>query len=279
MALKNFNMKLPELLLFIFSLALFTQCRNMEKELPERGICAHRGEHEMNPENTLPAFKAAVDMGAHMIEFDVRLTKDKKPVIMHDKTVDRTTNGTGGVSEFTLAEIRKLDAGSSKSDKFKGVKVPTLQEVLDIMPENVWLNVHLKGDEELGRIVAEVIRDNKRMKQAVIACDGEVLKGVRGVGDDFLICNMERMGNRGEYVDETIKGKFPFIQLLIKRKDETFAGDVKRLNENKVKVNYYHGETPEETKELFDMGVNFVLTNNLDEMLDVAESIGIERRR
>jgi glycerophosphoryl diester phosphodiesterase len=279
MALKNFNMKLPELLLLIFSLALFTQCRNMEKELPERGICAHRGEHEMNPENTLPAFKAAVDMGAHMIEFDVRLTKDKKPVIMHDKTVDRTTNGTGGVSEFTLAEIRKLDAGSSKSDKFKGVKVPTLQEVLDIMPENVWLNVHLKGDEELGRIVAEVIRDNKRMKQAVIACDGEVLKGVRGVGDDFLICNMERMGNRGEYVDETIKGKFPFIQLLIKRKDETFAGDVKRLNENKVKVNYYHGETPEETKELFDMGVNFVLTNNLDEMLDVAESIGIERRR
>jgi glycerophosphoryl diester phosphodiesterase len=279
MALKNFNMKLPELLLFIFSLALFTQCRNMEKELPERGICAHRGEHEMNPENTLPAFKAAVDMGAHMIEFDVRLTKDKKPVIMHDKTVDRTTNGTGGVSEFTLAEIRKLDAGSSKSDKFKGVKVPTLQEVLDIMPENVWLNVHLKGDEELGRIVAEVIRDNKRMKQAVIACDGEVLKGVRGVGDDFLICNMERMGNRGEYVDETIKGKFPFIQLLIKRKDETFAGDVKRLNENKVKVNYYHAETPEETKELFDMGVNFVLTNNLDEMLDVAESIGIERRR
>jgi glycerophosphoryl diester phosphodiesterase len=279
MALKNFNMKLPELLLLIFSLALFTQCRNMEKELPERGICAHRGEHEMNPENTLPAFKAAVDMGAHMIEFDVRLTKDKKPVIMHDKTVDRTTNGTGRVSEFTLAEIRKLDAGSSKSDKFKGVKVPTLQEVLDIMPENVWLNVHLKGDEELGRIVAEVIRDNKRMKQAVIACDGEVLKGVRGVGDDFLICNMERMGNRGEYVDETIKGKFPFIQLLIKRKDETFAGDVKRLNENKVKVNYYHAETPEETKELFDMGVNFVLTNNLDEMLDVAESIGIERRR
>ena len=272
-------MKLPELLLLIFSLALFTQCRNMEKELPERGICAHRGEHEMNPENTLPAFKAAVDMGAHMIEFDVRLTKDKKPVIMHDKTVDRTTNGTGGVSEFTLAEIRKLDAGSSKSDKFKGVKVPTLQEVLDIMPENVWLNVHLKGDEELGRIVAEVIRDNKRMKQAVIACDGEVLKGVRGVGDDFLICNMERMGNRGEYVDETIKGKFPFIQLLIKRKDETFAGDVKRLNENKVKVNYYHAETSEETKELFDMGVNFVLTNNLDEMLDVAESIGIERRR
>jgi len=261
----------------LFAAGLFTQCNT--SKLPERGICAHRGEHEVNPENTLPAFKAAVDMGAHMIEFDVRLTKDKKPVIMHDRTVDRTTNGTGLVSEFTFAEIRKLDAGSRKSDEFKGVKVPTLQEVLDMMPENVWLNVHLKGDKELGKIVAEVIRDKKRMKQAVIACDSKVLAGVHEVGHDFLICNMERQSNRAEYVDETIKGKFPFIQLLIKRKDETLAADVKRLNENKVKVNYYHAETPEETKELFDMGVDFVLTNNLDEMLDVAESLGIERRK
>ena len=265
------------LLVSLFAAGLFTQCTT--PKLPVRGICAHRGEHEVNPENTLPAFKTAIDMGAHMIEFDVRLTKDKKPVIMHDKTVDRTTNGTGLVSELTFAEIRRLDAGSSKSDRFKGVKVPTLQEVLDIMPDNVWLNVHLKGDEELGRIVAEVIRDKKRMKQAVIACDSEVLKGVQTVGGDFLICNMERQDNRPEYVDETIKRKFPFIQLLIKRRDETLAGDVKRLNENHVKVNYYHAETSEETKELFDMGVDFILTNNLDEMLDVAESLGIERRK
>ncbi len=257
--------------------ALFIRCGNLKNELPGRGICAHRGENRVNPENTIPAFKAAIDLGAQMIEFDVRLTKDKKPVIMHDRSVDRTTNGRGLVGELTLEEIRRLDAGSWKSDKFKDVKVPTLQEVLDIMPENVRLNIHLKGDKELGKTVAETVKEKGRMKQAVLACNAVVLEGVHEVGNDFLICNMERQGSRSEYVDETIKGGFPFIQLLIKRRDSTLAGDVKRLKENGVKVNYYHAETAGEVTELFDMGVDFILTNNLDEMLDVAEKLGIPR--
>ncbi len=266
------------LVLFVASaLFIFSGCKDKSKELPARGICAHRGENRVHPENTLSAFRAAIDMGAHMIEFDVRLTKDKKPVIMHDRSVDRTTDGKGLVSELTFEQIRKLDAGSWKSEKFKGEKVPTLSEALDVMPENIWLNVHLKGDKELGKIVSKVIEEKHRKKQAVIACNTVVLEGVKEADDDFLICNMERQGNRAEYVDETIKGKFPFIQLLIKRKDNTLADDVKRLNKNHVKVNYYHAETADETKELFDMGVNFVLTNNLEEMLDVAESLGIER--
>ena len=262
---------------FVFIALLSLSVFSCKQSLPDRGICAHRGENQEHPENTLSAFKAAIDMGAQMIEFDVRLTKDKKPVIMHDRSVDRTTNGKGLVSELTFEEIRKLDAGSWKSEKFKGEKVPTLEETLDIMPQNIWLNVHLKGDRELGKIVAQVIREKKREKQAVIACDSRVLAGVREVGDDFLICNMERQSDRKEYVDETIRKKFPFIQLLIKRRDETLAGDVKRLNENNIKVNYYHAETPESTRELFDMGVDFVLTNHLKDMLRVADSLGIER--
>lgn len=270
-------MKRISVLFVISALFIFSGCKDQNRELPERGICAHRGENRVHPENTLSAFRAAVDMGAHMIEFDVRLTKDKRPVIMHDKTVDRTTNGKGQVSDLTFEQIRKLDAGSWKSEKFKGEKVPTLEEVLDVMPENVWLNVHLKGDKELGKIVAKIIAEKDCKRQAVIACNTVVLEGVKETGDDFLICNMERQADRAEYVDETIKGKFPFIQLLIKRRDDTLADDVKRLNKNHVKVNYYHAETSEETKELFKMGVNFILTNNLEDMLHVAESIGIER--
>ncbi len=264
-------------ILVLFAISTLVQCSNSETLLPERGICAHRGENKTNPENTLSAFGAAVKLGAQMIEFDVRLTKDKIPVIMHDKSVDRTTNGTGLVSELMFQEIRTFDAGSWKSGKFKGEKVPTLPEVLDVIPGNIWMNIHLKGDKELGMVVAKTILERGQTKHAVIACNREVLEGVKTVGDEFIICNMERQGNRSEYVTETINSKFPFIQLLIKRKDETLAGDIKRLNDNSVKVNYYHSETAEETTNLFNMGVDFVLTNNLDEMLSVAESIGIKR--
>ena len=111
-------------LIFLLPLLFLSAQINSKKiEMPIKGLCAHRGANETHPENTLAAFKEAIRLGAHMIEFDVRMTKDKKLVIMHDKTVDRTTNGSGAVSDLTLNEIKKLDAGSWKDKKFAGEKV------------------------------------------------------------------------------------------------------------------------------------------------------------
>ena len=112
--------------------------------MPLKGICAHRGAMETYPENTLAAFKEAIRLGAHMVEFDVRITKDNELVIMHDKSVDRTTDGKELIIDLTLVEIKKLDAGSWKSAKFNGEKVPTLKETLSVFPKNIWLNIHLK---------------------------------------------------------------------------------------------------------------------------------------
>lgn len=119
-----------------------------EIELPGKGLCAHRGAMGTHPENTLVAFREAIKAGAHMIEFDVQLTKDNKLVVIHDGTVDRTTNGTGQVSELPFDEIRNLDAGSWKSPEFAGEKIPTLDETLSVMPYNIWLNVHIKGEKD-----------------------------------------------------------------------------------------------------------------------------------
>jgi len=245
--------------------------------LPQKGVCAHRGANETHPENTIAAFKEAIRLGAHMIEFDVRMTKDKKLVIMHDKTVDRTTNGSGAVSELTLKKIKNLDAGSWKSEKFAGEKVPTFKETLEIMPQNIWLNIHIKGGEELGEATAKVLTAEGRTHQGVIACGSDAARGVRKVNPNILICNMERQGNREEYVEETIKGKFPFIQLLKKRNDRDLKSDITKLKRNNIKVNYYFGDTEQEVIDLLEMGVNFVLTNKLEKMLEVAESIGIKR--
>jgi glycerophosphoryl diester phosphodiesterase len=107
-------------------------------------IWAHRGASRQAPENTMAAFHAAQQAGADGIECDVHLTRDGIPVVIHDETVDRTTNGKGPVSGFFLRELRRLDAGSSFSSDFAGEPVPTLEEVLDWAANGLRLNVEIK---------------------------------------------------------------------------------------------------------------------------------------
>ena len=261
-------------------LTLFSQDKkgNVKKYiLPERGICAHRGANETHPENTIAAFEEAVRLGAQMVEFDVRMTKDNKLIIMHDSSVDRTTNGAGLVEELTWNEVRILDAGGWKSKKFKGEKVPLFGEALDVFPKNIWLNIHLKGNEELGRAVAKVLLSKKREHQGIIACNNESARGVKKVDQNIMICNMERQADRKEYINETIRGNFSTLQLLKKRNDGTLKNDILELKKNQIRINYYFSNTVEETIELFDLGVDFILTDRLSEMLEAAETLGVKR--
>jgi glycerophosphoryl diester phosphodiesterase len=94
---------------------------------------AHRGGAGLAPENTVPAFRRALALGVRRVELDVRFTDGDVPVIMHDPTVDRTTDGTGEVSALTLGQLRALDAGSWFSSAFRGTRVPTLYEVLSLV--------------------------------------------------------------------------------------------------------------------------------------------------
>jgi glycerophosphoryl diester phosphodiesterase len=107
-------------------------------------VISHRGEHLHHPENTMPAFQAAIDAGADYFELDVRTTSDGKFVIMHDNTLDRTTNGTGEVYKHTFDEIRALDAGAKFSPAFAGTKVPTLDEALDLAKGKINVYVDTK---------------------------------------------------------------------------------------------------------------------------------------
>ena len=107
-------------------------------------VIAHRGEHLHHPENTMPAFQAAIDAGADYFELDVRTTSDGKFVIMHDNTLDRTTNGTGEVYKHTFDEIRALDAGAKFAPAFAGTKVPTFDEALDLAKGKINVYVDTK---------------------------------------------------------------------------------------------------------------------------------------
>ena len=109
-------------------------------------IVAHRGYRGLYPENTLAAFEGAITAGADMIELDVCLTRDRVPVVIHDKTLYRTTDGKGLVSEHSLSELKELDAGSWFSAEFKGEAIPTLEELLQLVRGKILVNIEIKQD-------------------------------------------------------------------------------------------------------------------------------------
>ena len=110
----------------------------------------HRGAAGHEPENTLKSFQKALDLKVDMIELDVHKTKDSKLVVIHDDTLDRTANSTGVVSERTLEQLKKLDAGGLE-------KIPTLGEVIKLVDRQVPLNIELKG-KGVARLVADLIK-------------------------------------------------------------------------------------------------------------------------
>lgn len=148
-----------------------------ESQLPARGLCAHRGAMNTHPENTIASFKAAVDAGAQMIELDVWLTKDNKMVVIHDAAVDRTTNGSGKIVNLSLSEIKKLDAGSWKSPEFKGEKIPTFEEALSVIPRNIWINVHIKGEDETPVLAALLLQKKIAYTRLFSPVKLQLLKG------------------------------------------------------------------------------------------------------
>ncbi len=257
-----------------------TSCQNKNTTgdpviMPSRGLCAHRGAMETHPENTLPAFHAALESGAHMIEFDVQLTSDNKIVVIHDYTVDRTTNGTGRITDFTFEAIRKLDAGGWKSPGFSNTKIPTLNEVLEIMPVNIWLNIHIKGDDIMGSLVALELEKQGRLHQAFLACSAGAARMARESVPEVLICNMDRRERNIDYVKGTIDMKADFIQLR-GAIYPGFAGYAKKLKENGISINYFGTDDLDELKTLFDYGVDFPLVDDIVGTAALLPEIGIE---
>jgi glycerophosphoryl diester phosphodiesterase len=243
--------------------------------MPERGLCAHRGGMATHPENTLPAFREALRLGAHMIEFDVRLTRDGVLALMHDARVDRTTDGTGRFSDLTMDELRLLDAGVRKDARFAGTRIPTFDETLAIMPQDVWLNCHLRADDaELGAAAARAVAKAGRLRQAFLAAPVTAAAAARKAEPKIQICYMGRQGNTVDYVDFSIARKAAFAQL--RGGGEVDAGQIRLLKQNGVRVNYYEAATPEVARRLFLAGVDFPLVDDVALFLPVAREQGIE---
>lgn len=128
---------------------------------------AHRGFSAIAPENTLAAFREALSTGVNAVEFDVHLTADGVPVVMHDETLERTTNGSGPVAAIDMAALARLDAGSWFAPQFAGEHVPTLRETLELLRGQLTLCIELKAPGTAAATVT-LLRELDMSGQAII---------------------------------------------------------------------------------------------------------------
>lgn len=136
-------------------------------------VAGHRGCRALYPENTLLSMKEALDRKVDMIEFDLNLTRDKVVVVMHDNTVDRTTDGTGYIHDMTLKEIKALDAGVKSGKVFEGLHVPTLREFCDLIApyKDLLLNVEIKEKtHETVDLSMEILKEYGLVRRSVFTC-------------------------------------------------------------------------------------------------------------
>ena len=152
-------------------------------------IASHRGGAALAPENTLPAVEAALSGGFDYVEVDVSLTADGHPVLFHDATVDRTTDGSGALAELTLAEVQRLDAGASHDASFRGTRVPTAEQFLDLLARRDGRALlDLKGEWDAvgaAALVAAIEHRGLERAVAVASFDARVL-GLFGAASDVI---------------------------------------------------------------------------------------------
>ena len=240
--------------------------------MPSRGISAHAGNSLDYPGNTLPALQSAVDLGAHQIEFDVRRALDGL-VVFHDWRLEDLTSGNGLVRDHTVAELQNLDVDFHFSGQIG--QIPTLQEVLDIMPDNIWLNVNAKphsGDHyALTRDIALVIEDAGRMHQSFVTTyNQDGVRGATSVSPYIQTVNLEGQRLGPEYTQETIDGRHDWIQLMSTAGELPEVRDMADLDIAGIRSNFYMGTTwglePDEEDyivDLWDRGVDFVLVEDV----------------
>jgi len=163
-------------------------CQTDSGAAPKRTIlaCAHRGEHRRHPENSLPAIQAAIDAGLDFVELDVRTTADGQLVLMHDRTVDRMTDGKGPVASMTLAEIRKLDLGARFPGQFPGLRVPTFDEALQLAKGRIGIYIDTK-DATAKDLVAAIDRHDMGTQVIFFSDYPDFLKQISDLRPDWAL--------------------------------------------------------------------------------------------
>jgi glycerophosphoryl diester phosphodiesterase len=228
------------------------------------GIVSHRGAAALAPENTLAAFRLAIEQGVDFIEADVRLTAEGVPVLMHDPELDRTTDGQGLVEERTLDQVRALDAGSWFDAAYAGEQVPTLEEfVTMLVPAPTRAFVELKGEWEPEQTAAvlDLMRSHGLTSRVVFeSFELPNLELLRLQGPEFATMLLTRELNE-EMLETAIELQVSAIgakeSLFLESPD--FAADI---HEAGIGAMAYTLNTPEQWEQAVEVGIDFIITDD-----------------
>lgn len=236
-------------------------------------IVAHRGSSGVAPENTVAAFRRAAEDGADMVELDARMTKDFEIVVLHDRSVRRTTNGQGKIWDLTLADLRTLDAGSWFSRRFAGERIPTLRHILDILPAHVAINIEVKTDGDprwrpaLQELLILQIRERHAVHRCIISSfDHRFLRRLNAIDPAIqtgvLYYPVRDFGKKPSSLAQRVgAGIFTCSIGQLTRK---IAAD---LDKHHIPLGCYGVNTPRHFKKAVDYGASVIITDHPKEML------------
>ncbi|MGH7596726.1 MAG: glycerophosphodiester phosphodiesterase [bacterium] len=226
--------------------------------------CAHRGASGHAPENTLAAIRLAIEMGAEMCELDVQQTADDRLVVMHDDTLDRTTNGKGNVSEMTLAELQQYDAGSWFDPRFAGEKLPALEEVVALVRGRMQLNIEAKihgHERNVPSLIVETLRRERFDDECVVTSfDHKVVDEIKILAPELKVGYI--FGWR-EFYAGVFARKVELLSTHFSLVDTTF---LKRTRAASKKVHVWTVNGQWHMRRMIEMGVDGILTNYPDRL-------------
>jgi glycerophosphoryl diester phosphodiesterase len=237
----------------------------------------HRGARERAPENTLPAFEEAAELGADGVELDVQLTADGVPVVFHDRNVDRLTDGTGCLTDKTLPQVKALDAGAHFSSEFAGTRIPTLDEVFEELGDRLLFNIELKSfsarPDGLERGVVEVIQRHQLADRVLISSFNPLaLRRMRrlapGLALGYLYApDLPFPLSKGWLARPIIgphEARHPHFSMV----DEAY---VRWARQHRYRVNVWTVNALEDIQRMRDLGVDAIMSDRPDLVQDVLQ--------
>jgi glycerophosphoryl diester phosphodiesterase len=282
-------MKIPQTLILLFLILLvfggLMGCalkRVEDKKVPYwKGklpvmVVAHRGFSGAAPENTLAAFRKAIEIGSDMIELDIHLSKDGRIVVIHDETLERTTNGRGKVVDHTLTDLKKLDAGSSFGGQFAGERIPTLEEVLDLAKGRVLVNIEIKNPTHGRYPITELADKSLQAVKKAKMLD-------RVIFSSFNPVSLEHIQKKEPRAWVALLFHRPwnsFLEMASGKEYEVLNLRNIHLNKEKIsqvhkegmKVNVYTVNTEEELEQFVRWGADGIITNYPDRLIKILKA-------
>lgn len=250
----------------------------MYQNLPQPSIIAHRGSSMHAPENTIAAFELAVAQNADGIELDVKLCADGQVVVIHDQTVDRTSNGVGHVSELPLAALKELEVGSWFSPEFSGESIPTLGEVFESIGKKTFINVELTNYESirdnLPDKVVELIKKHSLAQRILFSSFNPLaLRSAHRLLPAAPIGLLAQPGIKGAWARSFFGRWIVPYQALHPELGNTSSTLIHRHHKRGKRVYSYTVNEPDDLRSLYKMGIDGVFTDDPPLALQIRDQV------